>query len=62
MVEESETILESPFGTQDVDEDVNSPSPSASPRYSNIFSFSAVDAVGKFFQGAGTGIFIDFYF
>ena len=65
MVEESETTLESPSGTQsetrEVVEGVNSPSPSASPGYSNIFSFLADDVVYKFLQGAGTGILIDFY-
>ena len=60
IVEESETALESPSGAQDVVEDVNSPSPSASLRYSNIFSFPADDVVDKFLQGANTGI--GFYF
>ena len=52
MVEESETTLESPSGTQsetrEVIEDVNSPFPSASRGYSNIFSFPADDVVDKF--------------
>ena len=52
MVEESETTLESPSRVQDVVENVNSPSPSASPEYSNIFSFPTDDAVDKFLQGA----------
>ena len=50
IVEESETALESPSGAQDVVEDLNSPSPSASLRYSNIFSFPADDVVDKFLQ------------
>ena len=60
MVEESETTLESPSGAQEVVEDVNSPSSSASPGYSNIFSFPTDDAMDKFLQGASTGI--GFYF
>ena len=66
VVEEFKTTLESPSGTQsetqEVVEDVNSPSPFASPGYSNIFSFPTDNTVDKFLQGAGTGIFIDFYF
>ena len=62
MVEESETILKSPSETQEVVEDVNSPFLFASPRYSNIFSFLADNAMDKLFQGAGTNTFIYFYF
>ena len=36
--------------------DVTSPSPPASPGYSNIFAFTADDAIDQFFKGAGTVI------
>ena len=62
MVEESEITLASPSRNQEAVEDVNSLSLSASLGYSNILSFPDDDAVDKFFQGAGIGIFIEFYF
>ena len=45
LVEESEMALESPFEVQEVVVVVTSPSPPASPGYSNIFAFTADDAV-----------------
>ena len=48
--------LESPFEVQEVVVVVTSPSPPASPGYSNIFAFTADDAIDQFFKGAGTVI------
>lgn len=49
VVEEFETIIESPIGAHDTIDDVDSPSLSFSSGYSNIFSFPADNAMDKYF-------------